>query len=436
MPDDKRVVSLADRYDAAMSPDANDGRPRLELRPFRGLRYVESAVSSLWNVTSPPVDLLDAGAIRALKHGDPHNIVRLILPRGTRGYLRPRGGTAEYAGVEEHIRQWRVAGVLSRDERPALYVYEYTDGERSVQGLIGEIGVHEPADRVVHPHEAVRPEIVADCVDLMVSAQANLEPILAVYDGDGPAGEILAQVSLAAPRVLATSPEGWEHRLWLIDDPRRLRSIAADLAAREALIADGHHRYAAYRSLRRERGDQSAPANRWNYGLALLVDQLRYPLRLGPIHRSVPHLKLPDLVSTPLVLRPMATRDAAERALADDLTTQPGRRTGLLVSDGTQWVLAELSPDRATDTAPPVAAAILHNTVLPGLVADESTIGYHHSVDTALRAATDTGGLAFIATPPSAEQVMDAARQGITLPRKTTSFGPKPRIGFVLRMIE
>ena len=436
MPDNKRLVSLADRYDAAMSPDANDGRPRLELRPFRGLRYVESAVSSLWNVTSPPVDLLDADAIQALKHGDQHNIVRLILPRGSRGYLRPRGGTAEYAGVEERIRQWRDAGVLTRDERPALYVYEYTDGERVVQGLIGEIGVHEPADRVVHPHEAVRPEIVADCVDLMVSAQANLEPILAVYDGGGPAGEILAQATRAAPRVLTTSPEGWEHRLWLIDDPARLRAVAADLAAREALIADGHHRYAAYRRLRRERGDESAPANRWNFGLAMLVDQQRYPLRLGPIHRSVPRLKLPDLVRTPLILRPMATREAAERALADDLTTHPGKRTGFLVSDGTEWVLAQLSPGRATEAPAPVAAAILHDTVLPVLVVDESTIGYHHSVDAALRSATETRGLAFIATPPSAEQVMNAARQGITLPRKTTSFGPKPRIGFVLRVVD
>ena len=419
-----------------MSPDAKDGRPRLELRPLRGLRYVENAVSSLWNVTSPPVDLLDAPAIRALKHGDPHNIVRLILPRGSRGYLRPRSGSAEYAGVEQRIQKWRHAGVLARDELPALYVYEYTDGERSVKGLIGEIGVHEPADRVVHPHEAVRPEIVADCVDLMVSAQANLEPILAVYDGGGAAGEILEQVSGDSPKVSTTSPEGWQHRLWLIDDPARLRSIADDLASREALIADGHHRYAAYRRLRRERGDQSSPANRWNFGLAMLVDQQQYPLRLGPIHRSVPRLQLPDLAKTSLFVQPLATREAAERALADGLTTDHGTRVAFLVSDGRKWVAAQVATGRTTEPPERVAAAILHDTVLPVLVADESTIGYHHSVDAALRSATETGGLAFIANPPSAEQVMRAARQGITLPRKTTSFGPKPRIGFVLRLVD
>jgi uncharacterized protein (DUF1015 family) len=434
LPDDNDC-SLPDRYDAAMSPDAKDSRPRLELRPLRGLRYVESAVSSLWNVTSPPVDLLEPDAIRALKHGDPHNIVRLILPRGSRGYLRPRGGSAEYAGVEQRIQQWRRAGVLARDDLPALYVYEYADGERVVKGLIGEIGVHDPPERIVHPHEAVRPEIVTDCVDLMVSAQANLEPILTVYEGGGAASEILEEASRASPKVFATSPEGWRHRLWLVDDPARLRRIAADLATREALIADGHHRYAAYRRLRHERG-QSPAANRWHFGLAMLVDQRQYPLRLGPIHRSVPRLKMRDLARTPLLVQPVTSREAAERALATGLSSEYGTHLAFLVSDGTEWTLAQPPPGRSAGPPVAVAAAVLHDSVLPLLVADESTIGYHHSVDGALRAATETDGLAFIANPPSAEQVMTAARHGVTLPRKTTSFGPKPRIGFVLRLID
>jgi uncharacterized protein (DUF1015 family) len=416
-----------------MSPDAMAGRPRLELRPFRGLRYVERAVSSLWNVTSPPVDLLAPDAIRALKHGDPHNIVRLILPRGSRGYLRPRAGSAEYAGVDQRIQDWQLAGVLGRDDPAALYVYEYTDGERVVKGLIGEISVHDPPDRVVHPHEAVRPEIVTDCVDLIVSAQANLEPILAVYDGGGAASDILEQACRPPPTVWATSPEGLGHCLWLVDDPELLRTIAADLATREALIADGHHRYAAYRRLRHERGPSHA-ANRWNFGLAMLVDQRRYPLRLGPIHRSMPRMTLPDLAKTSLLVEPVAGRDAAERALAAGLISEHGKHVALLVSDGREWAL--VGPAPASPSSAPVATALLHDTVLPMLAADESTIGYHHSVEAALRAATETGGLAFIANPPSAEQVMMAARDGVTLPRKTTSFGPKPRIGFVLRLID
>jgi len=421
-----------------MSPDARRGRrARLELRPLRALRYVEGAVSSLWNVTSPPVDLLAPAEIRALKGGDPYNIVRLILPRGSRGYLHPRGESPEYAGVAERIRRWCQAGVLARDELPALYVYEYTDGERVVKGLVGEIGVHEPTDRVVHPHEEVRPEIVTDCIDLMVSARANLEPILTIYDGEGAASEIVEQASRAAPAMVTVSPEGWQHRLWLITDPELLGTIAGDLATHEALIADGHHRYAAYRSLRHDRGQVSSPANQWNFGLAMLVDQRRFPLRLGPIHRSIPHLQLPDLAKTPLVVHQVGSREAAERRLAEArLTSRYDASTSFLVSDGSQWLVGQLAPGVSAKPPASVAAAVLHDAVLPPLSVDESTIGYHHSVDATLRAAVESEGLAFIASPPSAEQVMTAAQRGVKLPRKTTSFGPKPRIGFVLRPMD
>jgi len=66
--------------------------------------------------------------------------------------------------------------------------------------------------------------------------------------------------------------------------------VAADLAPRQALIADGHHRYAAYLQLqarRRSAGDGGGP---WDYGLALLVDSAAYPPQIGAIHRVIPGL--------------------------------------------------------------------------------------------------------------------------------------------------
>ena len=42
---------------------------------------------------------------------------------------------------------------------------------------------------MVLPHEDVIPAIVADRLAMMANAQANLEPILLVYDGDGATAE-------------------------------------------------------------------------------------------------------------------------------------------------------------------------------------------------------------------------------------------------------
>ena len=43
--------------------------------------------------------------------------------------------------------------------------------------------------------------------------------------------------------------DGIRHRLWAVTDPAEQAAIAADLASHQALIADGHHRYAAYLQL-------------------------------------------------------------------------------------------------------------------------------------------------------------------------------------------
>lgn len=57
-------------------------RSGLELAPFRGVRYDPDRVGSLAAVTSPPYDVIvRPDGLLHLESADPHNIVRLILPR-------------------------------------------------------------------------------------------------------------------------------------------------------------------------------------------------------------------------------------------------------------------------------------------------------------------------------------------------------------------
>ncbi len=45
------------------------------------------------------------------------------------------------------------------------------------------------------------------------------------------------------------------------------------------------------------------------------------------------------------------------------------------------------------------------------------------------------GSTAVLMHPVREEVVRDLARQGVTMPRKSTSFGPKPATGLVLRSL-
>jgi hypothetical protein len=56
------------------------GRP-LRLAPFRALRYAPGRVADLASVTCPPYDVIGEAGVATWEAADPHNVVRLILPR-------------------------------------------------------------------------------------------------------------------------------------------------------------------------------------------------------------------------------------------------------------------------------------------------------------------------------------------------------------------
>ena len=233
--------------------------------------------------------MIGPGTLEQLHAASPYNVVRLILPR--RAYAAPGGGAPL-------LGDWLAEGVLAVDDAPALYVYEQRAGDWVQRGLIGLVAVGTDA---VHPHEAVMPGPVAGRRELMKATRSNLEPILLVYrrrgrstrpgPDAGASGLTDATArSTSEPLACAVTADGITHRLWAVTDPAAQQAIAADLAPRTALIADGHHRYAAYRELQAEMRAAGAGDGPWDYGLAFLVDSDAYPLHLGAIHRVLPGL--------------------------------------------------------------------------------------------------------------------------------------------------
>ena len=73
-----------------------------------------------------------------------------------------------------------------------------------------------------------------------------------------------------------------------------------------------------------------------------------------------------------------------------------------------------------------------------GITDSEREVLINHDAADAVRAvcgpgATAPGGTAVISNPVSFHDVIEIAAQGERVPRKSTSFGPKPRTGLVLR---
>jgi len=473
------------------------------LAPFRGIRYARDRVSGIANVTSPPYDVINGGILDRLRAADPHNVVRLILP-GHDADASPAAPAAEAnpaaaaakanpaaaaakanraaAGL---LREWLSAGVLIRDRMAALYVYEqrlpalpgHEDPSSCLQrGIIGLVRLGTPESAGILPHENVMPGLVADRRELMAATQANLEPIFLIYDGGQfpDATDTVAMPTATsvmdrvaddrAPLVSITTEDGITHRLWRLSDPGEQAAIAADLSGRRALIADGHHRYAAYLQLQAEVRAAGQGTGPWDYGLAFLVDSAAYPPRLGAIHRVLPGLppdRAAELAKAAFTVQDLPAGLGLNDAL-EQLAAAGREGPAFLLAGGPVFrLLSHPDPVQLAASMPPgasaswqsLAASVMQQLLLGrlwGVTDSEHDVLIDHDAADAVRAvsgdatATDiaergagaapaAGGTAVICNPASFDAVIGIAAEGERVPRKSTSFGPKPRTGLVLR---
>jgi uncharacterized protein (DUF1015 family) len=385
-----------------------------------------------------------------LRAADPHNVVRLILPRHDAG----NPGDA-YGDAAQLFRDWQEQGILLPDPQPALYVYEQAlrGGQVLQQGLIGALRLTPLDGGSVLPHEDVMPGPVAGRRQLMEAAGANL-----LYDGDGADGaasRLVAQVAGGRPPLMTVdTDDGIRHRLWALTDPAEQAAVATDLASRQALIADGHHRYAAYLQLqaRKRANGQDGPGRPahlapWDAGLALLVDSQAFPPHIGAIHRVIPGLSAPEAAQRARAA--FAVRPLPEPLVHDpdgimDLLREAGGVAFVVAGGGEAHLLTDPDPRQAEAAMPDrsarwrgLSASVLQELLLAhvwGIQDDESSVQVHHDAAGALRAAgRPPGGTAVLCPPLAAADVYAIAAQGERVPRKSTSFAPKPRSGLVLR---
>lgn len=410
---------------AAYHPQMTTARQPLRLTPFRATTYAPGA--DLAAVVCPPYDVIGDRALAEFEAQDPHNIVHLTLPRAT------SGDGDRYAWAARTLAAWREAAVLRRDSAPALYVYEHVTAGGAAIGLVGGIGLDGP----VLPHESTFPGPVADRAALMSATRMQLEPILLTYDGGGAASDVVDRTAATAPQLEFTVA-GEEHRLWRVGEPDELAAVAADLAGRTALIADGHHRFAAYRAVHTA---GPVPAGT-DHGLALLVDAARHPLELRGIHRSVAGLAFDDAVAAAAKgfdVVPLAAGDEPAAALDAE------HGTAFVVGDGRRQALLRSPRPSAVDDAVPAGrpdgwrdldAAVLVDLLLAhlwGVDDADPRVTYHHDGGDALRTADRDAGVAVLVRPPALADVVGLAARGERMPRKSTSFGPKPWTGLLMR---
>jgi uncharacterized protein (DUF1015 family) len=356
-----------------------------EIKPVRALRYDERKAGPLERLVAPPYDVIGPEERKRYLGESPFNVVHLTLPDSE-------------AEAGRLYRAWQEEGVLVPEE-PAFWAlsqhYVGPDAvARTRTGLVASLKV-EPYDAgVVLPHERTHRGPKEGRLRLLREVGAQLEPIFLLYEGEPSFSIPNGQPDLDV--------EGT--RLWRLDETT---SLSDAFAAKQLLIADGHHRYETALAYHEELGTPESA-----YMLVVLVSVDDPGLMIFPTHRVVGAVNGPNPTHDDL---PSALEDldARPKESGAALLYRPGPRISLLSGEPGQLdveLVEAQGPKEVTYTA---------------------------SVEDAVSAVE--GGQAagaFLVRPTRIEDVFAVAKRGETLPQKSTYFFPKLVTGLLFHPLE
>ncbi len=295
------------------------------------------------------------------------------------------------------------------------------------------------------PHEDTYPAAVEGRRALLAATGTDLEPIVLAHDPEPEVAALAGTARAGNPTLEVQDTDGVAHRLWRVTDRTTLDRLTTALHRTGAVIADGHHRFAAARANARAR--PGAPGS--DAVLALVTPMGPGGLRVAAIHRVLPDLGLDRVVAGATegfglhdLPVPGSGPDAVV-AEVDRWLGTPGE-AGFLLTDGRRLVQLTDPSDAVLAAIPAEAPAawrgldvvLAHHGLLVHLLHrrdDPASVVVAHSVEEAVRTATERGGVALLLRAPSPDAVAAVARAGARMPRKSTLFIPKPRTGLVLR---
>jgi len=427
-----------------------------QLIPFRAVHFNPSVVGDdLGDLIAPPYDVVDAVEGKRLLDRHPYNAVRLELTIPAPGDLDSR----RYAEAARLWTAWRGTGVLVKDERQGLYLYEHEfdhDGNRLVRtAVVGRLRLAVPAEEEqatgtwgvtgVIPHEETLSQPREDRLRLLVcTCGAQFSPILAVYeDGDGAVSSVLQAVRNSASPDLRAVTEGEVLRVWGITHPDAVERIVRAMAAEPVVIADGHHRC---ESMRRFAFHIGRPEHCTI--MTALVSARDPGVVVLPTHRIVSGWP-PDAIARILgrigrefavvgaaPLAPVATL-AEARTWWTRLSPLVGFRDGstslVAVTREEAWVLSY--PGETAEALRSLDMILEEvGSSLRSIAPDPAcTVAYTRDAPAELEGiASGRVQIAFFPPAVPVSDVLSKAREGYLFPRKTTYFQPKVPAGLLM----
>ena len=410
------------------------------IRKFKAIRPTSEMAEA---VAALPYDVVNSEEAREMTKDKPYSFLHvdkaeIDLPVDTDIY-----SPQVYAKAKENLDKLVSDGILVQDNKPMLYVYELTMDGISQTGLVACTSIDEYLNGIIKKHELTREDKEQDRIRHVDVCDANTGPIFLACRYPAELLTLMEEWKNAhAPVYDFTSDDEITHRVWVVDEEEKIRTIHSLFGGISSIyIADGHHRAAsAVKVGQKRRAEHPDYTGKEEFNFFLSVVFPYDQLTILPYHRIVKDIK---------GMEPKAFIGSMKFNF--ELMAMPGfpckpvvkHCFGLYV-DG-EWFHLKAYPDiyAGKDSVGQLDVSILQDKVLgPVLgISDPRTderirfMGGNHRLKDLAAAADETGGAAFAMYPTSMEELMTIADEGKLMPPKSTWFEPKLRSGLFIHKL-
>ncbi|MFC2006787.1 DUF1015 domain-containing protein [Chloroflexota bacterium] len=431
-----------------------------DIRPFRGVHYNQSLVNDLASVICPPYDVINAEQRQEFYRRSEYNFVRLEFAQELPG---DTSSDNKYNRAAATLEEWLKQGILEVDEDRAIYLHDHYFIHRGSQykrrGIIARVRLEEWDKMVVRPHEGTMAEPKGDRLKLLWALQANISPILVLYeDRAQQISTLLAIEERGKPMINVEGANGEVHRVWAITESEVIAKISNSLSGEPLYIADGHHRYEsalAYQCERRACLSSVSEDEDFDFVMVNLLEFSDPGLIILPPHRLVrglSKLTLDNLLSRLELLFEMQELPLSMPSIwnrVDDLIARANETRLILFGLGVERLLvlkvrdlaalSQMMPDFHSELYKRLEVSIIDHVILEKLLATDGqkvTLGYSYdrleAVNKVLNAEYQ---LAFLIRSVKGEAIKAIADVGDRMPRKSTYFYPKAPAGVIFSLL-
>jgi uncharacterized protein (DUF1015 family) len=406
---------------------------------------------------SPPYDIISEIMQDELYNKHPQNFVRLILGKQNQ---EDNQDNNRYTRARDLLNSWLNQSLLIGSDKPAIYPYKIKYKLKNQTKTMNGFFILLKLDseyKLVKAHERTLSKPKADRLNLMHACHENLEPIQLLYIDEIDKIRKKIDESLNSPIIDVIGYDGFNHKLWKLDDKNIISMIQNELKDKILFIADGHHRYQTAINYAEEKRKELGADNKespFNYRMVILANMFDEGLSILPTHRLI---KKSDILIENLIdnineffiveSKTIASKESIEdvnKRIKNDLETE-NKHKFAMYSKNKYYILTlkdesfmdRFAQDRSK-TWRTLDVSILHKIILEQLMGInqdnlEDHVKYTREDTEAIEYVNEGKfDLSFLMNATKIDELKAIADASEHMPQKSTYFLPKMLSGLVM----